>query len=520
MRGEAGSGKTTLLRWLAVQTARGQLPTELAEWNQYVPFVIRLRDFTRKKLPDESDFVYFVKERVLGRQPNHWARRKLESGEALLLIDGVDELPPEKRDDVQQWVSNLHRYYPKSLIVISSRPEAIQEHWLEAEKFTDAMLLPMQDNDIQRFVCHWFDAVHEQIGEALPDPQGRANALLDRIREREALRQLAQNPLLCAALCALSRDRDDLPDDRMLLYERFIEMLLLTRDHAREIKGRIDYNVKLAILSRLAYWMLENADPDNPVFIAEIEDAKRPIKTVWESMNRSSNDAFEDDFQDLMERSGLLRKIGSDRIEFSHRTLGEYLAASQFVAQHGEISLARHTGVDLWHETIIFTVGYANKYNQEVRDSLIRRLIEQAEKQNERSVYLLLLSCLEHKSLQLTAEFQRAFQKAIPKVLPLEETKEALIVSRAGSWAIEYLHYDKEWMPEQAGFVIEALIRIGTFEAFDVLQSFSDYQIFSPDVGEPLINFLFRNHQNFPYQNISGFISSFVKLLGPLDYKR
>ncbi|MFG2590426.1 NACHT domain-containing protein [Streptomyces sp. NPDC048438] len=32
LRGLAGSGKTTLLQWLAVASARNELPEELADW--------------------------------------------------------------------------------------------------------------------------------------------------------------------------------------------------------------------------------------------------------------------------------------------------------------------------------------------------------------------------------------------------------------------------------------------------------------------------------------------------------
>ncbi|WP_240045076.1 helix-turn-helix domain-containing protein [Streptomyces alboflavus] len=49
LRGLAGSGKTTLLQWLAVATARDELPEQLADWQSRIPFVLPLR--TLKAVP-------------------------------------------------------------------------------------------------------------------------------------------------------------------------------------------------------------------------------------------------------------------------------------------------------------------------------------------------------------------------------------------------------------------------------------------------------------------------------------
>lgn len=45
IRGEAGSGKTTLLQWIAVQSAQAGFQGPLQEWNDTIPFFIRLRHF-------------------------------------------------------------------------------------------------------------------------------------------------------------------------------------------------------------------------------------------------------------------------------------------------------------------------------------------------------------------------------------------------------------------------------------------------------------------------------------------
>ncbi|USA01912.1 NACHT domain-containing protein [Streptomyces lydicamycinicus] len=51
VRGVAGSGKTTLLQWLAVATARDELPEALAGLRGRVPFLLPVRRFAREGLP-------------------------------------------------------------------------------------------------------------------------------------------------------------------------------------------------------------------------------------------------------------------------------------------------------------------------------------------------------------------------------------------------------------------------------------------------------------------------------------
>lgn len=61
VRGLAGSAKTTLLQWLAVATARDELPKELGDWRGRIPFVLPLRTPVRRgPLPEPQDFLSAV----------------------------------------------------------------------------------------------------------------------------------------------------------------------------------------------------------------------------------------------------------------------------------------------------------------------------------------------------------------------------------------------------------------------------------------------------------------------------
>ncbi|WP_239695079.1 NACHT domain-containing protein, partial [Streptomyces sp. DvalAA-19] len=238
LRGDAGSGKTTLLQWLAVNAAKRSFPADLADWNSLVPFMLPLRRYANTTLPNPSQFFPVVGTALSEEMPDRWVQRMMRSGRALVLIDGVDELPDDQRDEAREWLRSLVATYPDAIYVITSRPAAAEVDWLGEDGFAVLDLLPMNQKDVEKFVEHWHDAARNgetDTSELALLNQGGAD-LLKSIREERQLRRLASNPLLCALLCTLNRDRhSQLPRDRMELYRAALDLLLLRRDRERKI---------------------------------------------------------------------------------------------------------------------------------------------------------------------------------------------------------------------------------------------------------------------------------------------
>ncbi|EHM25544.1 putative large ATP-binding protein [Streptomyces sp. W007] len=239
LRGDAGAGKTTLLWWLAAHASARTLGDALAPLNGLVPFMVPLRTLRARGMtfpgPAELSGAAGL---VVDTAPEGWAGRVLESGRALLLVDGLDEVPPEEREQAHTWLSQLLARYPETRCVVTVRPLAVEADWLRSEHFAELRLLPMRNEDIQAFVGSWHRAArlseqddHERLDELERD-------LSRQFDQNPTLRDLARTPLLCAVICALHRLRDGLlPETRWKLYRSALDMLLGHRDRRRRIGG-------------------------------------------------------------------------------------------------------------------------------------------------------------------------------------------------------------------------------------------------------------------------------------------
>ena len=358
LRGQAGSGKSTLLRWIAVTAARGGFAGDLADWNGRVPFLIKLRSFADRPLPEPQDF---VQGPLAALMPPGWAHRRLAEGRALLLADGIDEMVASKRSLVRQWLRDLLSVYPSTRAVVSSRPAAADSRWLSAEGFVPVALELMGPGELRALIRHWHSAISHSPGlpcrpEDLPRYEG---ALLARLESGPHLRALAATPLLAAMMCALNLDRaTHLPRDRMGLYAAALEMLLERRDTERAIPANQDVALereqKVRILQDLA-WQLTvfgRTEMAATTALSRITDKIAGMPRVTPSPAAI--------LTHLIQRSGVIREPIPGRIDFVHRTVQEYLAAAQAADNADVEPLIERAHLDQWRETVIMTAGHAN----------------------------------------------------------------------------------------------------------------------------------------------------------------
>ncbi|HEX2419221.1 MAG TPA: NACHT domain-containing protein, partial [Micromonosporaceae bacterium] len=393
LRGDAGSGKTTLLRWIAVTAARHGFTGDLDAWNGRTPFLIRLRDHVKQPLPPPEQFLDVIAGPIAGLMPPGWAHRHL-GRKAILLVDGVDEVPKGQRREVRDWVGGLLSAYPDLRVVVTSRPAAASARWLNAEGFAPVFLERMGPADVRSLIRHWHDAVRH-AGDLPCEPHrlpGYEQRLLAQLDGNAHLQNLAASPLLCAMLCALNLDRDsNLPRNRMDIYQAAVDMLLKRRDEKRGVQTTMPVLTsrdQLQLLQQVAWWLTLN----NRTELSR-EEAENQISQRLAGI-RHITAASAAVLEHMIERSGILREPVPDRIDFVHRTFQEYLAAREAADQGHAGVLCEHAHLDTWRETIILAVGHANV---PIRNEILAGLLDRADRKpkHARRLRLLGAACLE-----------------------------------------------------------------------------------------------------------------------------
>lgn len=472
LRGPAGAGKSTLVQWLALNAARRSFGRELDDWNRCVPFVLRLRAFTSSEaLPLPGDFL-----RATGvplDAPAGWAESLLTEGRALLLVDGVDEVPMRLRSRTEAWLKALIAAFPQARYVVTTRPSAVPEDWLAGQGFVAHSLLPMERDDIRAFVAHWHDAARR---ECLSDAERELldtyeKSLVRAVTTRRDLGRLAANPLMCAVLCALNRDRRmQLPRARKELYDAALDMLLVRRDTEREITGvegvDLTREEQTALLQRLAYWLIRNGQVE-----ADIPDVVEMV-AEWLAAMPQVRGTPEQVFSHLLIRSGLLREPSPGAVNFVHRTFQDYLGAKAAVEARDFGVLVQNAHDDQWDDVVQMAVGHARV---EERARLLRQLLRRADKAKRwrHRLVLLAAACLEHAP-ELDPGVRGDVQARTEELLPPRRVEEAEELAKVGELVLELLPGPEGLDEHSAQAVVRTAGLIGGDAAMEVIARFRE----------------------------------------------
>ncbi len=440
LRGEAGSGKTTLVQWLAVSAAR-QEPAEGPMTYLYdrVPYVLPLRALTRhgERLPAPADFLASVGCPLAGTQPAGWEARVLSAGRALVLVDGIDEIPDAERARTRAWLTDLIDAYPGNHWLVTSRPSAVRTDWLAEEGFTELTLPAMSEPEVAAFIERWHTAA--ATGNAEEDALLKAyeSQLLAAVKSKPDLGLLATNPLMCGLICALHRDRRGfLPLGRKDLYTAALSMLLVRRDRERHMTvPELREEPQLQLLQRLAYWLIRNGRTQMDRSRAEsiIADA---LPAVPELAALGDAEAV---YGHFLHRSGLLREPGPGTVEFVHRTFQDFLGARAAVDEGDFGVLARHAADDQWEDVIRMAVAQARpRERTEIIQNLLAAGDGHQEDRARKRIHLLAAACLEHAA-ELAPEVRAEVQRRTAQLIPPQSRREARELGAVGPMVLDLL---------------------------------------------------------------------------------
>jgi len=182
--GEPGSGKTTML----LELARDTIARAEEDLTQPIPVVFNLSSWAEKRQPIAEWLVEELNTKY--NIPKKIARPWVENDELLLLLDGLDEVALERREDCVRAINDFRQEHMVSLVVCSRIAD--YEALTTPLKLQGAILL-------QPLTPHQIDEHLKGAGTEL--------LVVRRILQHDpALQELAQSPLMLSIMILAYRE--------------------------------------------------------------------------------------------------------------------------------------------------------------------------------------------------------------------------------------------------------------------------------------------------------------------------
>jgi len=497
------------------------------QWWDRIPFLITLRDCEEGRLPSPEDFPAFV-ARELGSPPTDWVKDILREGRAVVLFDGVDEIPHTQRASLKQQLSSIIDAYPENMYLVSGRPAALPDGWLQSKGFVEAAINPMPREGIQKFVESWHVAAAEILSthNIVDETAKLAPNLISVLEATPSLMRIAATPLICAALCALHRSRQShLPERPTEIFSSLCHMFLHRRDEEQGIKlqgwpeayRKLSSDEKRVIVRALAHYMVRNGQSR-----IERVDATSQVRKTMATLHRHRDAYPEQILTSLIERSGMLRAPSNTQVEFIHNTFKEYLAAEAFVDE-GDIGQLAHNCLDsAWQQVVLFAMAASSQaFATRLLGAILQRKQGTTNTAQIRSVNIMAVRA-RSAALILSPEIQEEIDALIKRLFPPRTISEAMGLAEAGDDAVPFLSRRREFSAKQAAACVRALSQIKTKRAIEAARTYINERRWTVvhELGaliEPLEIPLFRaQFLTSPYTAPGWFLRKHVRQLTPL----
>ncbi len=363
--GAPGTGKTTLLQYLALQAVDQQL-----KGLPDLPIHVALPAFARSGHRDLLEFAAAVWEERYGF-PQAAAlddiQEQLQDGDALLLLDGFDEMGAETTQEqaentsfqISKAITDVATRYPQAPIVVTAR-KADAHQRTRLAGFAELEVLDVRPEENNQFVERWF-ASH-------PDPSRRGNApeFHAQLERTPHMQALAANPLLLSLLLIVYEERRDLPERRAALYDQYVEIQLTQWDASRALRRMHAFKLEhhQQLLETVAWHFHQQGQGSFPErALLEVIAAFLPTIGLPPEQNGQV-------FAEIAAENGLLKEQARGWYGFVHLTLQDYFVA-RYALAHQELDLLLRWRDDPWWEEVLFF--YAGRISD--ASLLVQRLL-------------------------------------------------------------------------------------------------------------------------------------------------
>jgi len=333
--GDPGSGKSTVLRYLAYSLCSKRIKGGFS--SDLVPLLIKGAEFSKYVYHSSKSLSEYIIDH-LDKRYELLFTQKLEEGQLLLLVDGIDEINvPSLKHDVVNRINAFIAQYPKIKIVVSSRIIGYRETRLNGN-FSHLEVSKFSDDQIRQFVNNWYSCIFSDLNEKESYIENKAKELYLSIRENYSVLKMATNPLLVTIIALIHYQGSTLPEKRASLYDiatsTFLEHWVKQRDTKRN--SILDKDLLIEILAPISFYIHLNYSTGlitekelkgkltkkymeiNPY--TAIKDVRTDIKDMIEFLREDAGFLYEKGFNEE----------GEPMFGFVHQTFQEYFTAIEF----------------------------------------------------------------------------------------------------------------------------------------------------------------------------------------------
>lgn len=332
-----------LLKQMALGYAESRAPDF---WGEHTPVLL---DLHRMNYPKMSLEQHLVAEFARNDFPHaeNFVSRALKSGTLMLLLDGLDEVNSNARQNAAANITDLLDQYRDCRMVVTCRSavyrDELAQHTQQKREIVDFI-----DQQIRLFL---------RAFEPDMPPERSVEHLMGTLRDRPRIKALARNPLLLTIIAFLYTDTEFvLPHSRAEFYKQATDFLLAQLHPER---NSFEARAKRLVLQHLALFNQDRASK-----FAQDQRAMH-YRAVLAELRKVLPDLNLDPIRDsipllneIVERSGLLLSIdGGENYQFAHLTLQEYFAAAGLIGDPIGLLERFTSDRDAWREVVKLWCG-------------------------------------------------------------------------------------------------------------------------------------------------------------------
>ncbi len=321
--GGPGAGKTTTVKKICQSLL---FEDKIIDYK--FPILINLRDLSKdqniyKALKDILGINILMdhkkeKTQILIENKNlieKYINSYLESLNAIVILDGLDEVNPLKLNEFGKEIKSLILNLTKSLVIVTSRSASYD---LNLNNSTEYELCNLNKSQTKKFVENWF--TNKEVSDSF----------LEEI-ENSKFYDFSLKPISLAHLCAIYERTKKFYDKPKSIYKKLVRILIEEWDEQRDIVRESNYSDfdndrKFDFLSHLSYDLTIRFD--KKVYFEE--DLKDSFLNINESFGLPKNQCLKV-IKEVEAHTGILIQSSYSTFEFVHKSMQEYLAAEHMI---------------------------------------------------------------------------------------------------------------------------------------------------------------------------------------------